>query len=255
MHPEDLEDLPIDARTGEPIPPLSQPGYYPDYHVLEQQAFWDEATRKVVLARVNDVPPIRFFSPEDAALYQAVFDRLIPQHDRDAQHRIPILNFVDERLFKNESDGYRYEKMPSDRDAYRLGADAIRALCHELHGKPFEALGSTEQDALLKTLHHGKPTAAHAHFEKLPAERFFLLILHDAAKAYYSHPYAWDEIGFGGPAYPRGYMRLEGGQPEPWESDEQRYEWEPPRSAGSGGYELVTGTDTHGAQPGQGGTH
>ncbi len=26
--------------------------------------------------------------------------------------------------------------------------------------------------------------------------------------AFYSHPWAWNEIGFGGPAYPRGYMRL-----------------------------------------------
>jgi hypothetical protein len=28
---------------------------------------------------------------------------------------------------------------------------------------------------------------------------------------FYSHPWAWNEIGFGGPAYPRGYMRLAAG--------------------------------------------
>jgi hypothetical protein len=27
---------------------------------------------------------------------------------------------------------------------------------------------------------------------------------------FYSHPWAWNEIGFGGPAYPRGFMRLGG---------------------------------------------
>jgi hypothetical protein len=26
--------------------------------------------------------------------------------------------------------------------------------------------------------------------------------------AFYSHPWAWNEIGFGGPAYPHGFMRL-----------------------------------------------
>ena len=26
--------------------------------------------------------------------------------------------------------------------------------------------------------------------------------------AFYSHPWAWNEIGYGGPAYPEGYMRL-----------------------------------------------
>jgi hypothetical protein len=32
--------------------------------------------------------------------------------------------------------------------------------------------------------------------------------------AFYSHPWAWNEIGYGGPAYPRGYMRLGEGQRE-----------------------------------------
>ena len=32
------------------------------------------------------------------------------------------------------------------------------------------------------------------------------------------HPWAWNEIGFGGPAYPRGYARLGPGQRESWES-------------------------------------
>ena len=35
--------------------------------------------------------------------------------------------------------------------------------------------------------------------------------MQDVVEAYYAHPYAWDEVGFGGPAYPRGYMRLERG--------------------------------------------
>jgi hypothetical protein len=32
-----------------------------------------------------------------------------------------------------------------------------------------------------------------------------------ALSTFYSHPWAWNEIGFGGPAYPRGYMRLQPG--------------------------------------------
>jgi hypothetical protein len=58
--------------------------------------------------------------------------------------------------------------------------------------------------------------------------RFWLMLVSDCAAAYYAHPWAWDEIGFGGPAYPRGYMRLRDGQPEPWEKRERRYEWEAP---------------------------
>jgi hypothetical protein len=35
--------------------------------------------------------------------------------------------------------------------------------------------------------------------------------------AFYSHPWVWNEIGFGGPAYPRGFARLGAGQREHWE--------------------------------------
>jgi hypothetical protein len=36
--------------------------------------------------------------------------------------------------------------------------------------------------------------------------------------AFYSHPWSWNEIGFGGPAYPRGYARIGAGQREHWET-------------------------------------
>jgi len=49
--------------------------------------------------------------------------------------------------------------------------------------------------------------------------------MQDALEAYYSHPCAWDEIGFGDPAYPRAYTCLERGEPEPWEVEEDRHEW------------------------------
>ena len=38
-----------------------------------------------------------------------------------------------------------------------------------------------------------------------------------ACTAFYAHPWAWNEIGFGGPAYPRGYKHLALGGREPWE--------------------------------------
>src|SRR3546814_2303969 len=33
-------------------------------------------------------------------------------------------------------------------------------------------------------------------------------LLSDIVSAYYTHPSAWSAIGFGGPASPRGYVRL-----------------------------------------------
>ena len=39
-------------------------GRYPDYNVLDEAAHWDEVTRRVVIERVDDVPAIRFFTPQ-----------------------------------------------------------------------------------------------------------------------------------------------------------------------------------------------
>ncbi len=224
----------IDPATGRPLPPRAQPGYYPGFSTLAQQAFWDDATRRVVLDRVNNVPPIRFFSPDEARLLESVCARLLPQDDRDGAHRIPIVPFIDERLYAGRIDGYRFEDMPSDGDAYHLGLRGIQEIAEALGVAPFEAAEPLEQDRILKMLHDGVPVAGHEIWKRVPLKPFWSLLMRDVIEAYYAHPWAWDEIGFGGPAYPRGYMRLEHGRPEPWEAEERRYDWAPPDSSLSG---------------------
>jgi len=97
-----------------PLPQREQPGYYPGFSTLSQQDYWGEATRDLVVRRVEEVPPIRFFSPVEARTMGAVVDRILPQEDRTENRRIPILPIIDERLFANRIEGYRYEDMPPD---------------------------------------------------------------------------------------------------------------------------------------------
>jgi hypothetical protein len=250
-----VDTRPIDPNTGLPIGPMAQPGYYPGYSSLKQQKFWDAKTREVILDRVNNVPPIRFFHPDEAQLLSAICDRILPQGDRDDAHRIPIVPQIDKRLFENSGDGYRYGDMPPDPEAFRLGLQAIDEIAAHEFGRPFLAIGPNEQDKILRLIHDGKPTAAHEIWRRMPVHRFWMLLVADCVDAYYSHPWAWDEIGYGGPAYPRAYMRLERGEPEPWEVEEKRYAWEPHKSSESTGYEGVGGQFEHHAPPSQGGTH
>jgi hypothetical protein len=247
------ERLPVDGN-GEPLAPRPQPGYYPGFSTLSQQSFWDAATRKVVVDRVAKVPPIRFFTPDEATLMAAVLARVLPQDDRDERHRIPILNYLDERLFANRGEGYRYESMPPDGEAHRLGLTGIDAAARALHQKPFLECSPREQELVLVGLHDGKPAGGDDVWRRMPPHRYFLLLVKDACEAYYAHPYAWDEIGFGGPAYPRGYFRLEHGEPEPWEVEERRYEWRAPPGSPSGEDKLVAGTSEHHGSS-KGGTH
>lgn len=246
---------PIDPATRQPLPPRSQPGYYPDFHTLDQQKYWDAATRSVVLDRVRNVPPIRFFEGKEEQLMKAICDRVLPQDDRVESRRIPIVPRIDERLFTNQLDGYRFEGMPSHQDAYRLGIAAIDEMSRKLYEKPFADLTVRHAEEILKSIHDGKPAIDVEAWHKMPIHRFWTMLVQDCVEAYYAHPWAWDEIGFGGPAYPRGYMRLEHGDPEPWEKDEVRYAWEAPPDTLSDAYEQIGGMEGHLPVQGQGGTH
>lgn len=229
----DLESAPRDPATGESLPPRAQPGYYPGFSTLVQRHAWEKATRDLVLDRVRNVPPIRFFSADEVALLTAICERVLPQDDRDAAHRIPIVPQIDKRLYEGSTDGYRYADMPPDPQAYRRALQAIDDTARRRFARGFLDLAVHERETLLAALYDGEVTGAEDSWDGLPVHRFWTLLVQDCVEAYYSHPYAWDEIGFGGPAYPRAYMRLEHGDPEPWEVRERRYAWRAPDGARS----------------------
>jgi hypothetical protein len=220
-----VERLPRNPKSGEALRPGEQPGYYPGFSTLAQQDFWDAATRKVVVGRVDSPPSVEYFDQETANFWTHVFEHLIPQDDRTAERRIPIVNVLDRRLHRNQTAGYRFSDMPSDRVAYRLGQTAIEEEAQAAYDAGFLDLSFVQQDVVLRRIHDGEPRAAAAIWQQMSVHRFWGLIMGDAVDAYYAHPWSWDEIGFGGPAYPRAYTRLERGDPEPWEVREQRYDW------------------------------
>jgi hypothetical protein len=234
MMADEISRLPIDPKTGRAQLPRAQPGYYPGYHTLSQQNFWDEATRNLVVGRVEKVPQISFFTPDEERLMQAILDRILPQDDRDEAHKIPILPYIDERLATGRINGYRYAHMPPDEEAYRLGLQGIDAIARHMHKQPFVELEPLGQDQVLLTLHDGNPLAGEAIWQRVSVNHFWIMLLQDAVEVYYAHPYAWDEVGYGGPAYPRGYIRLENGRPESWEVEERRCSWAPPPTTLSG---------------------
>src|SRR5688500_18288910 len=98
---------------------------FPSYDVLAKwpTPSWNEQTRRVVAERIQELPPRRFFSEDEWTTAAAIANRIIPQPDRDTP--VPIVPFIDERLHENRGKGYRYDDMPSDREAWRLGIAAI----------------------------------------------------------------------------------------------------------------------------------
>lgn len=250
------ERLPVtDALMGKPLLPKQQPGYYPGFSTMAQERFWDVATRLVVHKRVSEQKPIRFFDELEARTMRAVVEGIMPQEDRAENRRIDVLAGVDERLFENKLEGYRYADMPPDQEAYKLAARAFEQMAQEQYGRPFSELATIEQEMLLKSIHDAEPRSANELWGQMNIGRFWTMLVSDCCAVYYAHPWAWDEIGFGGPAYPRGYMRLEEGEPEPWEVDERRYLWTAPADTLSDREEAHGSGKQHQSHHGQVGTH
>src|SRR5581483_2858781 len=118
--------------------------------VWNRRDHWDDATRKVIAERLQPPGPLRFFSPEEARLLQAVLDRLLPQPER--AEPIPVLAAIDRRLADRAFDGYFYEGCPEDDAAHRLGLQALAAMAQQVHGQPFDQLPAAAQDTLLVSI-------------------------------------------------------------------------------------------------------
>jgi Gluconate 2-dehydrogenase subunit 3 len=187
-------------------------GRYPDFNVLDEADHWDEATRRVVLERLETIPPIRFFTAAEALTLGVFCDVVLAQ---DAEPKIPVLNMVDAKLFAGERDGFRYADLPDDPETWRRVAVGLDAAARQHGAVDFvnasEDVRERVVDAFAKGELHGEV------WDDLPPALAWKVITRGMLGAFYSHPWAWNEIGFGGPAYPRGYARLGAGQREPWE--------------------------------------
>ena len=187
-------------------------GRYPDYNVLDEVDHWDEATRRVVLERVEQVPPIRFFTSGEARTLGAFCDVAMAQ---DREPKIPVLNIVDAKLFAGKLDGFRFDGMPDDRETWRRVAVGLDAAARQHRAQDFASASHEVQRNVIDALSSG---ALHGEvWDELDPARAWGVLMRAILSAFYSHPWAWNEIGFGGPAYPRGYARLGAGQREQWE--------------------------------------
>ncbi|HEX4465547.1 MAG TPA: gluconate 2-dehydrogenase subunit 3 family protein [Solirubrobacteraceae bacterium] len=188
-------------------------GRYPDYDALENVEHWDERTRGVVLRRVTDVPEISFFDDAEVTALSAFCDVVIGQ---DCEPRIPVLAMIDAKLAAGRLDGYRHDDMPADPETWKLVAAGLDQSAREAGSSDgFAAASSELQHEIVKRFSRNDLDWS------LPVEKAWGVVMRGVLSTFYSHPWAWSEIGFGGPAYPRGYARLGAGQREQWEAPPQ----------------------------------
>lgn len=195
-------------------------GRYPDYDVLEQAEHWDEATRKVVLGRVENVPEIRFFDEHEARTLTAFCDVVMAQ---DSEPRIPVLAYVDDKLHSGRLDGYQYYDLPDDRVLWKLVARALDEEAQRRGAPSYADAGEELHKAIVADFAEAKLHGGT--WNTFSVSRAWTILTGHIVQAFYAHPWAWNEIGFGGPAYPRGYSRfgsphLDKAEREEWEGEE-----------------------------------
>jgi hypothetical protein len=187
-------------------------GRYPDFNVLDEVDHWDEVTRHLVLERFERVPPIRFFTSEEARTLGVFCDVVMAQ---DREPRIPVLNMVDAKLLAGVLDGFQFDDLPDDRETWRRVAVGLDAAARQHGVGDFATAPHEIQTAVIEAFSNGQ---LHGQvWDELPPARAWSVVMRAVLSAFYSHPWAWNEIGFGGPAYPRGYARFGVGQRESWE--------------------------------------
>jgi Gluconate 2-dehydrogenase subunit 3 len=198
------------GRPGIPgRPSAGWEGRFPGFDVLSQARHWDQVTADLVLDRTRPPPPLKFFTAAEEACAAALLDQITGQEEP----RVPVLSMVDARLAAGQTDGWRYADMPEDGQAWRDTLSYLDADAAVRCGTAFADAAAVDQMALLQAVQDLGPGEWHG----LPAAHVWSLWTRYACTAFYSHPSAWSEIGFPGPAYPRGYKNPGVGKREPFE--------------------------------------
>ncbi len=178
-------------------------GRYPDFDVLSASDTWDHATTSVVMARLEDPSPLRFFAPGQEPTLRAFCDTVMAQ---DTEPRVPVAEFVDDKLAAGRLDGYQYADMPDDRETWVKVLSGLDQTARIRFETPFAEATERDRESIVDDLAHGRLNGGP--WDGLNVSRAWSVCMRSILTGFYSHPWAWNEIGFGGPAYPRGFMRL-----------------------------------------------
>ncbi len=178
-------------------------GRYPDYDVFAAEGSWDETTKRVIKERMSQHGPLRFFRPEEEPALRAFCDVTTAQ---DSEPRVPVAEMVDAKFADGKLDGYRYDDMPQDGQTWRLVLRGLDETAREDGADGFAALAIGDQERIVEALARGELSGGA--WGELNVTRAWSVCMRAVLSEFYSHPWAWNEIGFGGPAYPRGFMRL-----------------------------------------------
>ncbi|OYN77491.1 gluconate 2-dehydrogenase subunit 3 family protein [Mycolicibacterium sphagni] len=203
--------MPYRPPSKHAITPQGQ-GRFPGFDVLDQAHMWDDVTAGVVLARLRLPNMLSFFTPREVGIAAPMLDLLLGQ---DVDPRVPVLALIDARLSTGETDGWHYDDLPEDGQAWRDSLAHLDEDAQAGHDAGYAELPVGDQARLLQEVQ--ELATGNGYWGEMAVKHVWSLWTRYACTAFYSHPWAWNEIGFAGPAYPRGYLNPGINAREKWE--------------------------------------
>ncbi|MDQ1914019.1 gluconate 2-dehydrogenase subunit 3 family protein [Paenibacillus sp. GD4] len=191
--------------------------HYPEFDVLDQEEHWDPHTREIVKERLetDSFYSYRFFNPQEAETLIQLCSILLDDR-RDAVMAYMVYHF-DKSLHAGIGESERKAGVPKQSILLREGLAQFDQACRERYGGAFTALEDEAQNQAVSRFMQGD-ISSNPGPHGVSMEDFRDKLFAEAVAAYYSHPFIWSEIGYAGPAYPRGYVRSEMGLTDPWEA-------------------------------------
>jgi len=198
---------------------MAQQSRYPSFHVLNEADSWDEHTQTIVNTRLSSPLEYDFLQAKEAEMLFVICGILVD--DPSAVVLPYVVYHFDQTLNNSPGEGQRKVGVPKESDLVRLGLEALEKSAQNHYMKAFSALDAALQNQLLQEISGGQALPS-SDWSGVPQQPFFQKLLSLTIDAYCSHPAVWSEIGYAGPAYPRGYVRAGLGQLDPWEAKTER---------------------------------
>ena len=138
--------MPFRTKAQRGITPQGR-GRFPGFDVLDQADRWDDVTAGVVLARLTLPKMLSFFTPHEVGVAQPMLDLLM---DQDSEPRVPVLALIDARLSIGETDGWHYDDLPEDGQAWRDTLAHLDEDARARHNVGYAELSTAQQARLLQ---------------------------------------------------------------------------------------------------------
>jgi hypothetical protein len=191
--------------------------HYPDFNVMDEKNQWDPHTQKIVSKRmkIQTLYPFQYLTKQEANTLTQLCSILL------GDDRYPVISYVvyhfDSTLKAGIGESQRKVSVPKQSILIRDGLALLNRVCIDMYGSSFDELKEETKKEVVCELILGNLSLQTSQ-KSIPVKDFMQKILNEATAAYYSHPIIWSEIGYAGPAYPRGYVRTEFRLTDPWEA-------------------------------------